>query len=173
MRAANRGKDFEKCIKDCLSILPDVSFDRLPDPMAGYSGVRNICDFSMFSAPDMFYLECKSHYGNTLNYESDITKNQWDGMYEKSKIKRCVAGICVWFIDHDVTAFVNIIDLHKHKDSGVKSLNITDITGDNSIPHFLIDGIKKKVMFKYFGEQLLRDLHKQSVQIWGDYTNGK
>lgn len=90
-------------------------------------------------------------------------------MLEKSKIKRCVAGVCVWFIDHDVTAFVNIIDLQNHRKSGAKSLNISDITSDNSVPHFLIDGIKKRVMFKYFGEQFLRNLHKQSNDIWGEY----
>ena len=169
LKAQNRGKDFEKCIKDSVYNLPGVSFDRLPDPMAGYSGVRNICDFSMFSAPDMFYLECKSHYGNTLNYQSDITRNQWEGMTEKSLIKRCVAGVCVWFIDHDLTVFVNIKDLNEHRNSGAKSLNITDIIGENSVPHFIIDGVKKKVMFKYFGEEFLRNLHKESNRIWGEY----
>lgn len=168
MRATNRGKDFEKCIKECFESLPNVSFDRLADPMAGYSGVRNICDFSMFSSPDMFYLECKSHYGNTLNYEHDITKNQWNGMYEKSKIYRCVAGICVWYIDYDLTVFVNIKDLWKHKESGAKSLNIQDIVGENSVRHFIIDGVKKKVMFRYFGDQALANLHKECDYIWGD-----
>lgn len=168
LKAANRGKDFEKCIKESLVNLPTVSFDRLADPMAGYSGVRNICDFSMFSSPDMFYLECKSHYGNTLNYASDITRNQWDGMLEKSKIYRCVAGVCVWFIDYDLTVFVNITDLNKHRLSGAKSLNINDITSDGGVPHFIIDGIKKRVMFKYFGESFLKKLHEQSNSIWGE-----
>lgn len=166
MRAVNRGKDFEKAIKTCFENLPGVSFDRLPDPMAGYSGVRNICDFSMFSSPDMFYLECKCLYGNTLNYSAAITKNQWEGMYEKSKIFRCVAGVCVWFIDYDLTVFVNIRDLWKHKESGAKSLNITDITGDNSVPHFIINGVRKKVMFKYFGEPTLKKLHDICDDIW-------
>jgi penicillin-binding protein-related factor A (putative recombinase) len=171
MRATNRGKDFEKNIKECLCHIKDVSFDRLPDPMAGYSGVRNICDFSMFHSPDMFYLECKSHYGNTLNYASDITENQWNGMLEKSRLYRCVAGVCVWFIDHDITVFVNILDLENHRKSGAKSLNIIDITGENSVPHFIIDGIKKKVMFKYFGESFLRNLHKQADKIWGEINS--
>ena len=172
MKAANRGKDFEKVIKDCLGNLPGVSFDRLPDPMSMYLGVRNICDFSAFCAPDMFYLECKSHYGNTLNYASDITKNQWEGMLEKSKIRRCVAGVCVWFIDYDITIFVNIVDLNNHRNSGAKSLNISDITSDNSVPHFIIDGIKKRVMFRYFGETFLKNLHNESIRMWGEYDNG-
>ena len=41
MRKQNRGKDFEEQIRLSLESLPNVSFDRLPDPMAGYSGIRN------------------------------------------------------------------------------------------------------------------------------------
>jgi len=162
----NRGKDFEKEIKTCFELVPHVSVDRLPDPMSGYSGVRNICDFSVFQSPDTFYIECKCHYGNTLNYKSDIRVNQWDGLLEKSKIFGCVAGVVVWFIDHDVTAFVTIQDLLAHRNSGHKSLNVVDITGDNSVPHFLVDGIKKRTMYKYLGEDFLRKLHETSNAIW-------
>lgn len=162
----NRGKDFEKEIKTCFELVPHVSVDRLPDPMSGYSGVRNICDFSVFQSPDTFYIECKCHYGNTLNYKSDIRVNQWDGLLEKSKIFGCVAGVVVWFIDHDVTAFVTIQDLLAHRNSGHKSLNVVDITGDNSVPHFLVDGIRKRTMYKYLGEDFLRKLHETSNAIW-------
>lgn len=169
----NRGKDFEKEIKACLELIPNVSIDRLPDPMGGYSGVRNICDFTMFHSPDNFYLECKCLYGNTLNYKSAITQNQWDGMLEKSKIYRCVAGVAVWFIDYDITAFVTIQNLVEHRNKGNKSLNILDITGDKSIPHFLIDGIKKRTMFKYLGEGFLKHLHELSNNIWSDNNENK
>ena len=168
LKAQNRGKDFEKCIKDSVCNLPGVSFDRLPDPMAGYSGVRNICDFSMFNAPDMFYLECKSHYGNTLNYKSDIRVNQWDGLTEKSHIPYCVAGVAVWFIDYDLTVFVNITDLNEHRKTH-KSLNINDVMGVNAIPHLVINGAKKRTMFKYDGEDFLNKLHKLSNKIWGEF----
>lgn len=167
MRKQNRGKEFEGCIRQAFENVPNVSFDRLPDPMAGYSGVRNICDFSMFQSPDMFYIECKCLYGNTLNYAGDITKNQWDGMTKKSKISHCVAGIFVWFIDYDITVFVDIIDLNAHKKAGNKSLNIKDITGNDSIPHFILDGIKHRVKFSYFGEPALKKLHDISNRRWG------
>lgn len=167
MNKQNRGKDFESEIRKCLESLPDVSFDRLPDPMAGYSGIRNICDFSMYNYPHMFYLECKSLYGNTLNYKGAITENQWNGMFEKSKLKGCIAGVCVWFIDHDVTAFVDIQDLHKHNDEGAKSLNIENIISNESIPHILINGVKKRIMFNYFGESFLKQLHTLAINKWG------
>lgn len=168
MRKQNRGKDFEAEIRASLETLPNVSFDRLPDPMAGYSGIRNICDFSMYNYPNMFYLECKSLYGNTLNFKADITKDQWDGLQEKSVIKGCIAGICVWFIDYDLTVFVKIQDLVKHRENGAKSLNISDITLDNPVPHFIIDGVKKRVKFTYFGEKFLKNLHKLADEEWGD-----
>ena len=166
MKAQNRGKNFESQIRSAFENLPNVSFDRLPDPMAGYSGIKNICDFSMFCSPDMFYIECKSLYGNTLNYAGAITKNQWNGMLEKSKILRCVAGVVVWYIDHDVTAFVPIQELQKHRDAGNKSLNIKDITGENSVKHILFDGKKKIVMYNYNGEKALKKLHELSNEIW-------
>lgn len=167
MRKQNRGKDFEGEIRNCLEILPNVSFDRLPDPMAGYSGIRNICDFSMYNYPHMFFLECKCHYGNTLNYKGDITENQWEGLYEKSKIKGVIAGVCVWYIDYDLTVFVNICDLWEHRNSGAKSLNISNITTEeDKVKHFIIDGVKKKVKFKYFGDKFLNNLHKLALERW-------
>ena len=168
MKKVNRGKDFEQEIRNSLESLPDVSFDRLPDPMAGYSGIKNICDFSMFHSPDMFYLECKCLYGNTLNYKSAITADQWRGMTEKSKIKRCVSGVCVWFIDYDLTVFVPIQALNEHRENGAKSLNISDITSNDSIKHFIIDGVKKRVLFSYLGSKFLTNLTKLSNEIWGD-----
>ena len=168
----NYGKKFEAEIKSSLESVINVSVDRLPDPMGGYSGVRNICDFTAYQRPDTFYIECKSLYGNTLNFKSDITKNQWDGMLEKSKICGCVAGVAVWFIDYDTTAFVPIQALEERKQGGAKSLNIKDISGENSIKHFLIDGVRKRVMYKYIGDSFLYNLHKLANEYWGEYKNG-
>ncbi len=167
MQRQNRGKDFEKSLKESLENVPNVSVDRLPDPMGGYSGVRNICDFSVFQSPDNFYLECKCLYGNTLNYKSAISENQWLGLEEKSHILNCVAGVCVWFIDYDLTVFVKIQDLLAHKNKGAKSLNIEDITRDGKVPHIIIDGVKKRVMFKYLGDGFLYKLHQLSKELWG------
>lgn len=171
MQKQNRGKDFESCIRNSLESVNGVSLDRLPDPMGGYAGVRNICDFSVFQSPDNFYLECKSLYGNTLNYKSSISENQWLGLQEKSIIPHCIAGVCVWFMDYDLTVFIKIQDLVTHRNTGAKSLNIDDIMKDNGIPHIIIDGIKKRVLFKYLGEEFLYKLHQLSKQLWGCDTN--
>lgn len=168
MNKQNRGKDFEAEIKRCLEDVSNVSVDRLPDAMGGYSGVKNVCDFMAYHYPNNFYIECKCLYGNTLNYKSAISKNQWDGLASKSKIKGCVAGVVVWFMDYDLTTFVPIQELLAHRNKGAKSLNITDITGEDSLKHFLVDGVKKRVMYKYIGESFLYQLHKLAKFYWGD-----
>lgn len=168
MKRQNRGKKFEAEIEEAFQRVHGVSIDRLPDPMGGYSGVKNICDYHAFHAPNEFYIECKCHYGNTLNYKSDIRVNQWDGLTEKSQIPYCVAGVAVWFIDYDLTVFVNITDLNEHRKTH-KSLNINDVMGVNAIPHFVINGAKKRTMFKYDGEDFLNKLHKLSNKIWGEF----
>ena len=144
----NRGKDFENQIRKKLNEIQNISVDRFPDPMAGYKGIRNICDFGVYKYPIFCYLECKAIHGNTLNFKGHITKDQWDGMLEKSKIQGVVAGIIVWFIEHDTTAFIRIENLHQLSAKGNKSLNIKDIK-ENKVPYILIEGEKKRVFYDY------------------------
>ena len=145
----NRGKQFEGQIRKSLEKYPNsISSDRFPDPMAGYAGIRNICDFGVYSFPNQFYFECKSFCGNTLNFKSDITKDQWEGLKEKSMVYGVHAGILAWFIDHDVTVYVNIKELVKLRDNGEKSLNIKHIT-EERIKYHTVPGVKKRVLFEY------------------------
>lgn len=146
----NRGKDFEDCIREACEAVPDTSVTRLIDPQAGYAGVRNICDFIVYKYPTQFFLECKSIKGNTLNFKSDITKNQWDGLLEKSKVRGVVAGVVVWFIDHDQTIFVPIQNLEEMRQLGEKSFNVTKWSVDD---WFHIPGRKKRIYFEYAMEK--------------------
>lgn len=154
--AVNRGKQFEDEIESAFKKCPEVSIDRFMDPAAGYAGVRNICDFVVYSYPFQYYLECKSCHGNTLSIYSnnpkkcygDITNNQWEGLLEKSVIRGVEAGVVVWFIDHDITAYVPIEMLAGLRLSGAKSLNVKDIV-NNNVPHLRVPGRKKRVLFEY------------------------
>ena len=143
--AVNRGKDFENQIKEAFEKVPHTSVTRLIDPQNGYAGVRNICDFIVYHSPHQYFIECKSCYGNTLPF-SNITKNQWDGLYEKSKIDRVVAGYIIWFIDHDRTIFVPAQSMITHKKLGAKSYNIAKQWDSDYIE---IEGKKKRVLFDY------------------------
>ena len=152
----NRGKDFEGQVHDGFAKIDGVSIDRLPDPMAGYAGVRNICDFLVYKYPTQYYIECKSCYGNTLSIHSNdpkkkygaITNNQWEGLLEKSKIHGVRAGVLVWFIDHDLTFWYDIRLLQECKDYGMKSISWANSLGHNNLCQ-LIAGQKRRVLFDY------------------------
>lgn len=164
--AVNRGKQFEEVIKQAFEKSEDVSFDRFPDPMAGYAGIRNICDFVVYQNPFQYYIECKAFSGNTLNFASNITKDQWKGLEEKSMIPGVAAGIIVWFIEHDITSFVPIQQLIFLKNElGAKSLNVKHLT-ENQIQHFPIAGRKKRVLYEYQVEPFLKHLRTWVMEYW-------
>lgn len=161
----SRGKDFETEIRKAFSECHDISLDRFLDPMAGYAGVRNICDFGIFKCPYQYYLECKAFSGNTLNFQSGITQNQWDGLLEKSSIPGVMAGILIWFIEHDRTVFVPIQELKRLRDSGAKSLNIKDILEDKVI-YTDFPGTKKRIMFTYDARAFMHEMKKKAIKHW-------
>lgn len=150
--AVNRGKQFEDQIREAFEKVPNTSVTRLIDPQNGYAGVRNICDFIVYHYPTQFFIECKSCYGNTLPF-TNITKNQWDGLYEMSKIKGVVAGYMIWFIDHDRTIFVPAQSMIVHKELGEKSYNIAKQWDSD---YTEIKGEKKRVLFDYDMTEFVR-----------------
>lgn len=152
--AVNRGKQFEEAIEEAFKRVPNTSVTRLIDPQAGYAGVRNICDYVVYHKPTQYFIECKSVHGNTLSINSngehhhygDITDNQWEGLLQMSQIDGVVAGVMVWFIDHDITWFVPIEYLEGIRENGAKSLNVTKY---KKFDHFFIVGVKKRILFDY------------------------
>ena len=169
----SRGKDFENVIKKAFEKHSDISIDRFPDPMAGYAGIRNICDFGVYRYPFQYYFECKAFSGNTLNFKSAITKDQWNGMMKKAKIPGVIAGVIVWFIEHDITAFVPIQELKRIRDEGAKSLNVKDIK-EAKVKHFVVPGRKKRIFYDYDADTFIRNVKKWAIEYWREeMTNGK
>ena len=62
----NHGKKFEEKLKSDFLKIDGVSKDRLYDPVGGFKGIKNICDYIVYMYPNIFYIECKSHEGNTF-----------------------------------------------------------------------------------------------------------
>ena len=164
MNKKNLGKEFEKCIEKSLA--PYTSIDRLFDPVGGYSGIRNICDYTCYKYPNNYYLECKCTYDNTLNFKSAITEDQWQGLLNKSKYYGVLAGFCIWFISYDVTVFVPIQEMERLKQDGKKSLNIKDLT--DVLIFFNIPGAKKRVYFDYNGNEFLTSLRNLANYYWNN-----
>lgn len=155
--AVNRGKQFEQVVLNAFKKIDGVSIDRLHDQTTGFLGSSNICDFIVYKEPYEYYIECKSVHGNTLSIHSipkkgkdgklhgfygNITDTQWEGLLEKSKIEGVFAGVLCWWVDKDVTRFLEIQDLQVAKDLGDKSIRFDE-------PYLKIDGTKKRVFFDY------------------------
>lgn len=143
----NRGKDFERVVKEAFERVSNTSVDRLHDQMNGFAGSTNICDFIVYRKPYQYYVECKSVHGNTFPL-SNVTRNQWQGLLAKSKINGVLAGVMCWWVDKDVTKFITIQELEACKNAGYKSVRYEH-------DPFTIDGIieipckKRKVFFEY------------------------
>lgn len=154
----NRGKDFENVIREGFNNVPNTSVDRLYDTMSGYKGNANICDFIVYHRPTLYYLECKSCYGNTLPW-ANITQNQWNGLLKKSKISGVIAGYIIWFIEHNETIFLPAQDAEQLKtEFGHKSFNITKWDyGD----WYHFKGRKKRIMFEYDMADFLKNINKE------------
>lgn len=137
----NRGKQFEAKMKeDFKKSFPSGTIDRIYDSMTGYLTISNICDFIGYNFPVIFYLECKSHNGNTFPF---VNLTQYDKLIAKSGIKGVRAGVIIWFIDHDKVVYVPVKTVKQMKEDNLKSFNITKV--DNKYRYFEIPSVKKRV----------------------------
>lgn len=140
--ATNRGKQFELKLKsDWVRTVPNSSIDRIYDTVNGLKGVSNICDFIGFKKPNIFYLECKSHLGNTFPFSA---LRQYDKLVSKIGIEGVRTGVVIWFIEHDRVIYVPAKTLKQMKLDNKKSVNITTLDKDN-YRYIEIPSIKKKV----------------------------
>lgn len=120
--AYNKGKAFETKFKaDFLKSFPEGTIDRLIDSTSGYKAISNVCDFIGYNYPYIFYLECKSHQGNTFPL-ANLT--QYEKLKEKVGIRGVRVGVILWFIDHDTVCYVPLQSITKMKEDGKKSINI-------------------------------------------------
>lgn len=139
--ANNRGKQFEAKFKEDWKRTFSPCIDRLYDAMSGYVSISNISDFIGFKKPNIFYLECKSHEGNTFPI-SCLT--QYEKLTCKVGIEGVRAGVILWMIDHDAVLYVPISTFTKLIQDGKKSFNIKMI-GDDTYPHIVIPSEKRRV----------------------------
>ena len=152
--AVNRGKQFELIIKEEKKKVNNVSVDRIHDQTNGFRGSKNICDFIVYKYPNQFYFECKTVHGDRLPF-SNISDTQWRGLLEKSKIRGVRAGVICWWVDKDVTAYIDITMLENIKSFvGRESIRYDCLKSPNFIP---IEGKKKRIFFDYDMEEFLSE----------------
>lgn len=150
--AVNKGKAWEaKFRTDFMKSFPNGSIDRLYDPVGGYYGINNICDFIAYDFPQIYYLELKSHKGNTFPF---TCLPQYDKLTSKVGIKGVRAGVVLWFIDHDQVIYAPISTITKMKNDGKKSINVKELDDYHLIK---LPGQKKRV-FVECDYRVLKDL---------------
>ncbi|MCM1223260.1 MAG: Holliday junction resolvase RecU, partial [Lachnospiraceae bacterium] len=125
--AESIGKKAEKKIKEWLDRPQEgYCFDRIPDPVGGYFGQRNICDFTCFKSPYLWYIESKATEHDNFPV-SMLTDIQYSGLLEKSRIDNVFGVVIVLFVTYQRAFIFNILDLDSMVKSGQKSLNIKKI----------------------------------------------
>ena len=124
---ADLGKDAEDKVREWLD-RPDEGycFDRIPDQMTGFWGSKNVCDFTLFKYPYMYYLESKATWEDRFDF-SMLSEHQHDEMLKKSKIEGVFAYVVVLFATYKRAFLIDIRDIKAVEDSGKHSLNIKKI----------------------------------------------
>lgn len=147
------GKKAEAKIKEWLDKPEEgYCFDRIPDQMTGFYGSKNICDFTLFKSPNMYYIESKATWEDRFDF-SMLSSTQHDGLLEKSKIPNVYGVVIVLFAHHQRAFIIDINEIKRLEDSGNKSINIKKI--DNwGITYTEVQTIpnSRKTFLDYTGE---------------------
>lgn len=137
----NYGKKFEQKFKiDFLKTIPNSTVDRLYDPVGGFYGIKNICDFICYSFPNIFYIELKSHKGASVPFDNI---SQYEKLKQKIGIPGVRCGVIVWLYDKDVVLYVPCSTIQKMKKDGKKSVGLKSINEGYRI--IKIPSTKKKL----------------------------
>lgn len=82
-------------------------------------------------------------------------------MQEKVKIDGVLAGVMIWYIDHDATVFVPIDEVVRiREEEEAKSINYFQILNRK---HIIVHGRKKRVYFDYDMNRFLEDLFNEHL----------
>jgi penicillin-binding protein-related factor A (putative recombinase) len=151
------GKKAEAKIKEWLDKPEEgYCFDRIPDQMTGFYGSKNICDFTLFKSPNMYYIESKATWEDRFDF-SMLSSTQHDGLLEKSKIPNVYGVVIVLFAHHQRAFIIDINEIKRLEDLGKKSININKI--DNwGITYTEIQTIpnSRKTFLDYTGEFIVK-----------------
>lgn len=125
--ALNKGKKFEARVKLDFQRIPGISIDRIFDTQSGYKSISNISDFIVYKYPNIFYIEVKSHKGNTFPLQC---LTQYPKLINKHGIKGVGSGVILWFIDHDKIVYIPISTFKKLYIDRKKSFHVNMINDD-------------------------------------------
>jgi len=147
------GKNAEEKITEWLNKPEEgYSFDRIYDQMTGFWGSSNICDFTCFKSPYMYYIESKATWEDRFDF-SMLSPTQHDGLKEKAKIPYVRGLVIVLYATHQRAFIFDIRDIvYLEEELNKKSINIKKLDSYN-IPYAEIETIpnKRKRLLDYTG----------------------
>lgn len=118
----NRGKQFElKFREDWEESFKDSCVIRLYDNTSGYISISNISDFICYDYPNIYFIECKTQKGASINFER-IT--QYDKMVKMAGKPGVRSGVVLWLYQKDKVLYIPIKTVRKLKSEGEKSVGI-------------------------------------------------
>ena len=130
------GKQAERKIREWLDIPEDgYSFDRIPDQLSGFYGSKNICDFTCFKSPFMYYIESKATWNDRFDF-SMITDTQREGLLKKSNIPFVRGIVIVLFASYKRAFMIDIRSIVKSIETGNKSVNVNRL--NKILPQILL-----------------------------------
>ena len=150
--ASNLGKKAEGKVKEWLDRPDDgYSFDRIKDQMTGFYGSSNICDFTCFKSPYMYYIESKATWADRFDFNM-LTQTQHDGLLAKSNIRHVYGIVIVLFATYQRAFVIDIREIKRLEDKGVKSINIKKID-KWELPYQEIETVpSRKQLLDYTGD---------------------
>ncbi len=146
------GKKAEQKIREWLDRPEEgYCFDRIPDQLSGFYGSKNICDFTLFKSPNMYYIESKATWSDRFDF-SMITDYQYKGLLQKSKISNVYGVVIILFAAEQRAFIIDINEICKLKSSGKKSINIKKIDKWGIKYTEIQTAPSRKVFLDYTGE---------------------
>lgn len=148
------GKKAEKRIREWLNRPEEgYCFDRIPDQLSGLYGSKNICDFTLFKMPYMYYIESKASWSDNVPFKM-VTDYQREQMLLKSQIHGVYSIVAVLFASYQRMFLFDIRDWvdELNDESKQSSINIKKID-KWTIPYVEVATIpSRKELLEYTGE---------------------
>lgn len=152
--ALNEGKKFEQDFEK--SIPEDMYYKREKDDTAGFRGVHNSHDYTLYRFPNLCLMELKSVKGKSIPF-SNITNNQLEGLYNEGFKRGIIAGFLFNFRAVGQTYFVEVGKVWDYiKTAERKSIPVVWCE-ENGI---LLRGKKKRTRWRYDVDDLISKLRR-------------
>lgn len=129
-------------------------FDRIKDQMTGFYGSKNICDFILFKAPNMYYIESKATWSDRFDF-SMITKYQYQNLLKKSKIQNVYGVVIILFAAEQRAFVIDINEIQRLKNRGKESINIKKIRDWDILYSEIATVPSKKALLDYIGDMIV------------------